>query len=187
MIAAIFLAIEETAKRFVLPDRDELVWGAVAFLILFAVLKKVAFPSLQKMLDERKNKIREGLEKSEEAKAEADRLLDQYRRQLDEARADAQKIIEEAKRTAESMRQDMVTKAEQESQEIVNRARADVAGEAERAKQGLRAELANLSLELARRVIERELAQPESAKQFVERTITELAGTASANGGNGQR
>ena len=51
----------------------------------------------------------------------------------------------------------------------------------------VRAELANLSLELATRVIERELAQPETAKQFVERTIAELAATGNGAGGNGPR
>jgi len=178
------LAAEET--RFVLPDKIELVWGSIAFLILFVFLAKKAFPAINKMLAERSAKIREGLERSEEAKVEAERLLDQYRRQLDEARGDAQKIIEEAKRTAESLRQDLVANAEREAQEIVTRARTDVAGEADRAKQALRAELASLSLDLATRVIERELAQPESARQFVERTIAELAATGNG-GGNGSR
>jgi F-type H+-transporting ATPase subunit b len=186
MLAAVVLAIDETAKRFVLPHTDELVWGSIAFFILFVALWKLAFPRLNQMLAERSNKIREGLEKSEEAKGEAERLLDQYRRQLDEARGDAQKIIEESKRTAESLRQELVAKAEKEAQDIVTRARADVAGEAERAKQQLRAELASLSLELARRVIERELSQPESAREFVERTIQELAATAGQSGGNGR-
>jgi F-type H+-transporting ATPase subunit b len=186
MLAALFLGAEKTPDptRFVLPHGDELFWGIIAFFILFAILAKVAFPSINKMLAERQAKIRSGLEASEQAKVEAERLLDQYRRQLDEARGDAQKIIEEAKRTAESLRQDLVAKAEQESQEIVNRARTEVAGEAERAKQALRAELANLSLELASRVIERELSQPESARQFVDRTIAELSATGNG-GGNG--
>ena len=187
MVVAVVLAIEETAKRFVLPDRDELVWGAIAFLILFVALKKVAFPKLNEMLQERSNKIREGLEKSEQAKQEAERLQEQYRKQLDEARADAQKIVEEAKRTAESMRQDIVAKAEREAQEIVSRARTDAGSEADRAKQALRGELASLSLDLAQRVIERELSQPDSARQFVDRTIDELAATGSGNGGNGHR
>jgi len=186
MLAAVVLAIEETAKRFVLPHTDELVWGSIAFFILFFALSKVAFPKLNEMLQERSNKIREGLEKSEQAKTEAEQLLEQYRRQLDEARGDAQKIIEESKRTAESLRQELVAKAEKEAQDIVTRARTDVMGEAERAKQQLRAELASLSLELARRVIERELSQPDSARQFVDRTIEELAGTGASNGGNGR-
>ena len=183
---ALLAAAAADESRFILPHGVEMVFGTIAFLILFGVLIKVAFPSINKALAEREAKIRSGLEASEQAKVEAERLLDQYRRQLDEARGDAQKIIEEAKRTAESLRQDLVAKAEQEAQEIVNRARTDVAGEADRAKQGLRAELANLSLELASRVIERELSQPESARQFVERTIQELAATGNG-GGNGHR
>jgi len=179
------LAADET--RFVLPHGDELIWGSIAFLILFGFLTWKAVPAINKMLAERAAKIRDGLEKSEQAKVEADKLLEQYRRQLDEARGDAQKIIEESKRTAESLRQELVAKAEKEAQDIVTRARTDVAGEAERAKQALRAELVNLSLDLATRVIERELAQPESQRQFVERTIAELASTGNGGGGNGQR
>jgi F-type H+-transporting ATPase subunit b len=186
MLAALILAAEEAdPTRVVLPHKEELIFGAIAFFLLFFVLSKVAFPKLNEMLSERSNKIREGLEKSEQAKTEAEQLLEQYRRQLDEARGDAQKIIEEAKRTAESMRQELASKAEKEAQDIVTRARTDVQGEAERAKQQLRAELATLSLELARRVIERELSQPENAREFVERTIQELAATGGSNGGNG--
>ncbi len=186
MLAALILAAEETGvPRFVKPHTDELVWGSIAFLILFLALAKVAFPKLNQLLQERSAKIREGLESSEKSKAEADRMLEQYRKQLDEARGDAQKIIEEAKRTAESLRADLVKKSEAEAQDIVNRARAEVAGEADRARQQLRAELANLSLDLATRVIERELAQPESQRQFVERTIAELSATGNGAGGNG--
>src|SRR5438093_1239231 len=132
------LAAEET--RFVLPHGVEMVWGSIAFFILFAVLTWKVWPAVKKMLDERANKIREGLESAEKSKAEADRMLEQYRKQLDEARGEAQKIIEEAKRTAESLRADLVKKSEAEAQDIVNRARADVAGEADRARQQLRAE-----------------------------------------------
>ena len=188
MLAALILAAEETGvPRFVKPHTDELVWGSIAFFILFLALWKVAFPQLNNMLQERSNKIREGLEKSEQAKQEAERLQEQYRKQLDEARGDAQKIVEEAKRTAESLRQDIVAKAEREAQEIVNRARTDAGSEADRAKQALRGELASLSLQLAQRVIERELAQPDSARQFVDQTIDQLASTAGSNGGNGHR
>jgi F-type H+-transporting ATPase subunit b len=185
MLAAT-VVLAEDATRFVLPHADELIWGSIAFVILFGFLTWKVWPSVNTMLAERQAKIREGLEKSEEAKVEAERLLDQYRRQLDEARGDAQKIIEEAKRTAESLRQELVTNAEREAQEIVTRARSEVSGEADRAKQALRAELASLSLDLATRVIERELAQPESARQFVDRTISELAATGNG-GGNGSR
>jgi F-type H+-transporting ATPase subunit b len=180
---------EETTDpgRFVLPATDELIWGSIAFFILFGFLAWKVWPAVNKMLAERQGKIRSGLEAAEQSKLEADKMLEQYRKQLDEARGEAQKIIEESKRTAESMRQDLIRRSEQEAQDIVNRARADVAGEADRARQQLRAELANLSLDLARRVIERELSQPETARELVERTIAELATTGNGAGGNGQR
>ena len=192
MLAALILAAEEAAAeegatRFVLPDKHELIWGSIAFVILITFLAKMAWPAVKKMLDERAAKIKEGLESAEKSKTEADRMLEQYRKQLDEARGEAQKIIEEAKRTAESLKADLTKKAEAEAQDIVNRARADVAGEADRARQQLRGELANLSLELASRVIERELAEPETAKQFVDRTIAELAASGNGGGGNGSR
>lgn len=187
MLAVLTFLAQETVKeedpaRFVLPHADELIWGSIAFFILFVLLWKVAFPSINKMLAERQAKIRSGLEHAEQAKIEADKLLEQYRKQLDEARGEAAKIIEESKRTAESLRRDLVAKAEQEAQEIVQRARQDVQGEAARARQQLQADLVSLSLELATRVIERELSQPESAKQLVERTITELSATGNGNG-----
>jgi len=190
MLAALtFLAQEAAEKsdpsRFVLPHGDELIWGSIAFALLFGALAWKAFPAINKMLAERAAKIRSGLEQAEKTKLEADTMLEQYRRQLDEARGEASKIIEEAKRTAEAVRRDLTEKAEKESQEIVARARTEVAGEAARARQQLQGDLINLSLELASRVIQRELAQPESQRAFVERTIAELAATGSASGGNG--
>ena len=173
---------EDESTRFILPHGSELVWGSIAFFILFLALWKMAFPKINQMLADRSAKIRAGLEESEKAKAEAERLQEQYRRQLDEARGEAATIVEEAKRTGESLRRDIVAKAEQEAQEIVQRARQDVAGEAGRARQQLQSELVNLSLELATKVIERELSQPDAAKQLVERTIADLAST--GNGSN---
>lgn len=183
MLAAIALLAQEHATetdestRFILPHVSELVWGSIAFFILFLALWKLAFPKINEMLAERAAKIRAGLEESEKAKAEAERLQEQYRRQLDEARGEAAKIVDEGKRTAESVRRDIIAKAEQEAQEIVQRARQEVSGEAARARQALQSELVNMSLQLATRVIERELSQPDAAKQLVERTIADLAAT----------
>ncbi|MGH2726321.1 MAG: F0F1 ATP synthase subunit B [Actinomycetota bacterium] len=184
MLAALVVLAKEAedSTRFITPKTDELVWGSLAFLILFLALWKLAFPRINQMLAERAGKIRSGLESAEQAKVEAERLQQQYRKQLDEARGEAAKVVEEAKRTAESLRRDLVAKAEQEAQEIVQRARQDAAGEVTRARQQLQTELVNLSLQLATRVIERELAQPDAARQLVERTITDLASSGNGNG-----
>ena len=185
MLGIVVLAADES--RFVLPHSDELIWGSIAFLLLFGFLAWKAFPAINKLLAERAAKIRAGLEGAEQAKQEAEQILEQYRRQLDDARGEAAKIIEEGKRTAESLRQDLVARAEREAQEIVTRARTDVGAEVTRARQQLQTDLISLSLELAARVLERELAQPEQQRAFVERTIRELSGVAPAGNGNGSR
>ncbi len=172
---------KDEAARVILPHTPELVFGSIAFgLLLFAMLK-FAFPKMNEALAARAARIRESIESADDAKQEAERLLNDYRAQLAEARTESQRIIDEAKRTAESMRQDLIRRAEQEAQEVVQRAKADVAGERDRAIQDLRATIGDLSITLATRVIERELASPDAQRALVERSIDELSRL-----GNGQ-
>lgn len=180
-MAAVILAADEST-RFILPHTDELIWGSVAFIILFTFLAKVAFPKLKQTLDARTEKIKGSLESAEKAKSDAGALLEQYRQQLSEARAEANKIIEEGKRTAEALRRDLVARAGNEAQEIVARARAEVGAERDRALAELRSTIGDLSIELAKRVIGRELANEAAQRAFVDQTIAELAAI-----GDGQR
>src|SRR6266567_4571679 len=159
----------------ILPHTDELILATIAFAILVAFLMKKVFPLLKKSLADRTAKIQGQLEEAERTKREADQVLEQYRAQLAEARAEVQKIIDEGKRTADALRADLVAKAEQEAQEIVRRAQADVAGERDRAVQQLQTTLGELSIELAARVIEQDLRNNEAARALVDKAIQELA------------
>jgi F-type H+-transporting ATPase subunit b len=176
--------LADSDTQVILPHTPELVFGTISFLLLVFVLMKFAFPKMQQTLAARTQRIRDSIESADSSKAEAERLLNEYRQQLAEARGDAQKIIDEAKRTAEAMRQDLIRRAEAEAQELVQRAKADVAGERDRAMQQLRATIGDLSIQLATRVIERELASPEAQRALVERSIDELASLGNGRGQN---
>jgi F-type H+-transporting ATPase subunit b len=171
---AVILAAEEST-RFILPHTDELIWGSVAFIILFVFLAKAAFPKLRQTLDARAQKIKGSLESAEKSKSDADALLDQYRQQLSEARGEANKIIEEGKRTAEALRRDLVARAEGDAQDIVARARAEVSSERDRALAELRSTIGDLSVQLATRVIQRELANEPAQRAYIDQTIAELS------------
>ncbi|HEX9774325.1 MAG TPA: F0F1 ATP synthase subunit B [Actinomycetota bacterium] len=179
MLAAIFAAAEAGAEAEnslrVLPDRDELVWGALFFLVLVVALVKLIGPKVTATFEQRREKIQGQLEEAERVKRDADQIRQQYEQQLAEARGEAQKVIEEAKRTAESLRADIVAKAEAEAREILARAQVDVAGERDRAVQQLRGTLAGLSVKLAGQMLERELSSPETHRELVDRAIDELA------------
>lgn len=185
MLAVTLLAATSEDLK-ILPSGEEILFGAIAFLLLVAVLIKYVFPRLNTALEERQKKIQGQLEEAERTKREADQVLEQYRAQLSEARADVQKIIDEGKRTADALRADLVAKAEREAQEIVRRAQADVAGERDRAMQELRQTVGQLSIQLATRVIEQDLRNNEAARALVDKSIEELARSTSGNGAGGK-
>jgi F-type H+-transporting ATPase subunit b len=164
----------------ILPEADELIFGSLAFLLVFVVLARYAFPRLNQGLKERESKIRSDLERAEEARKEAEASLQRYEQQLQEARGESGRIIEEARKTAESMRRDLLAKAEDESRQIVTRAQEEIRAERDRVIQELRGQLAEWSVELAGRVVGQTLDRKRHA-ELVDAYIDEVAG--SANGG----
>ncbi|MGH2675104.1 MAG: F0F1 ATP synthase subunit B [Actinomycetota bacterium] len=172
------LAQEETQEEEhnpILPEADELIFGSLAFLLVFVVLARYAFPRLNRGLQERSERIRSELERAEEARTEAESSLRRYEQQLQEARAESGRIIEEARKTAESMRRDLLAKAEEESRAIVGRAQEEIRAARDRAIQQLRGQLAEWSVELAGRVVGASLDKRRQLK-LVEDYIDEVAG-----------
>lgn len=167
--------VEEEEHNPILPEADELIFGSLAFLLVFVVLARYAFPRLNQGLKQREDKIRGDLEGAEEARKEAEASLQRYEQQLQEARAEAGRIIEEARKTAESMRRDLLAKAEDESRAVVARAQEEIRAERDRAIQELRGQLAEWSVELAGRVVGASLDKQRHL-QLVEEYIDEVAG-----------
>jgi F-type H+-transporting ATPase subunit b len=173
----LFIAAEpDGAFGVVLPAAAELVWGAVAFGIVFFVLSKLAFPKLGQLLDDRTAAIQGKME-------EADRKLDEARASkadfdasIADARGEANRIVEDAKQTAESLRRDIVAKAEDEAAALLQKARADVTAERERLLQELRSQVGVLSVELASRIVEREL-DASTHQSLVDEYIQNLSRT----------
>jgi F-type H+-transporting ATPase subunit b len=172
--------VEEEEHNPILPEADELIFGSLAFLLVFVVLARYAFPRLNQGLKQREDKIRGDLEKAEESRTEAEASLRRYEEQLQEARAESGRIIEEARKTADSMRRDLLAKAEDESRAVVARAQEEIRAERDRAVQELRGQLAEWSVDLASRVVGQSLDK-ERHLQLVEEYIDEVAGM--GNGG----
>ena len=163
-----------------LPEIDELIPGAIAFLIVFLVLAKFAFPRINQGLQQRTEKIQGDMEKAEKARTDAETQLARYEEQLREARGESGRIIDEARKTAESMRRDLLARAEDESRQLVERAQEEIRAERDRAFQDLRRQVGELSVELAARVVGESLDR-ERQLRLVESYIDEVA----RMGGNG--
>jgi F-type H+-transporting ATPase subunit b len=160
VLATLLIAAEEVnvkAKNPILPEGKELLWGSISFLIVFGLLAWKAWPAIKAGLQARQDRIRQDLEKAESARTEAETSLEEYKRQLADARNDASLIIEEARLQAEGVRQERVTAVETEIAELRARAAEDIRLATERAMGDLQSKVAELSIELAEKVVERNL------------------------------
>jgi F-type H+-transporting ATPase subunit b len=174
---ATFLAATTTvnvqSKNPILPSLPELVWGISSFLIVFLLMWKYAFPSVKKGMDARTDRIRDSLSSAEQAKNDAQTILDDYQRQLADAKNEANRIIEESRQTAESLRRDLTARAEADAAEIRARATADIEAAKERAMEELRGQLTDLTIELAERVVKRNIDR-ESNARLIDDYITSI-------------
>jgi len=185
LIATTVLAAQQVSdKKDLYPKISELIIGAIAFGILFLFMAKWVLPRLNQTLEARRGKIQGDLEKAEQARADADKLLADYRQQLAGARADANRIVEEARQTAEALREDLSKKAEDEARGIVTRAQEEIRAERDRVFQELKAQVGELSLALAGRIVGSELDRDRQGR-LVDEYITELQEIAPS--GNGRR
>jgi F-type H+-transporting ATPase subunit b len=175
------LAQEVSDKKDIYPKLQELILGLVAFAILFVFMWRWVIPQVNKVLEARRDKIQGDLEKAEQTKGEAEKMLADYRQSLAGARDESNRIIEEARRTAESMRKDLQTKSEEEARQIVARAQDEIRAERDRVFQELRAQLGVLSVQLAERVVGQSLDRDRQVR-LVDDYIDELTGTRSGNG-----
>lgn len=165
MLATLILAAEAAAEgatkkegiALLIPHPEEVVIGTIAFIVLFVLLAKFAFPALRKGLDQRAETIEGDLKRAEEAKLEAEQLLADYRAQLANAREEAARIIEEGRKTADELRKEMVAKAEDDSKAIVEAGRREVQNAMQAAQVDLRRQMAGLSVDLASKIVAKNL------------------------------
>jgi F-type H+-transporting ATPase subunit b len=149
-----------------------MIWTIICFLITLFVLKRYAFGPIQKMLDERREQIRQSIEEAENARAEARKLLEEHRVLMNEARGEAEQILAEARRTREAMELRMREETEAERQRRLEETRREIAAETARALDRIRAEVADLTLEATAIVVGQKL---DSARD--RELITEAIGS----------
>jgi F-type H+-transporting ATPase subunit b len=157
-----------------IPDLTELVIGAIAFVIVFAILAKVLMPRITKTLAERTDAIEGGLKRADEAQAEANRTLKEYREQLAEARHEASRLREEAKEQGAQIKAELRAEGESERQRIVEAAHAQLEADRQQALTSLRAEVGALAVELASRIVGESLEDEARQLRTVDRFLEQL-------------
>jgi F-type H+-transporting ATPase subunit b len=166
----------QKAPSPLVPAKNEIIWGSLAFLVLLGVMWKFGVPAVRNMEQAREDRIRTDLEGAEKAHAEAEAEKAQYLAQIADAKNEAGRLIEEARQAAESVRTDLIARAESEANELRARAQADIANQRNQAMAQLRTDVASLSIDLAGRIVERNL-DSDTNRQLVDSFIDQVAGS----------
>ena len=156
------------------PSLSELIIGTIAFLIVFAVLWRILLPRIQQTLQEGTDQIEGGLQRAEEAQAEAKQTLEQYQAQLADARHEASRLRQEAQEEGARILAELRERGEAERQRLVAAAHEQIETERAQAIQALRAEMGALAVELASRVVGESLDEDARQRRVVDRFLEEL-------------
>jgi F-type H+-transporting ATPase subunit b len=168
------LAASSASQDPLIPTLTELIIGTISFLIVFGFLGKVALPRIQKTLRERTDQIEGGLERAEEAQAEAARTLEQYRQQLAEARHEAARLREQAREQGAQIIAEMREEAQAEARRLAEAANAQIEAERMQALTSLRAEVGALATDLAGRIVGESLQDEARQSRVVDRFLDDL-------------
>jgi len=166
----------QKAPSPLVPAIDEIIWGSLAFAVLVVFFFWKGVPAIKNMEKAREDRIRNDLESAERARTEAEAEKAQYEAQIADSRNEGGRIIEEARQSAEQVRRDLIARAEADAEEIRARARADIANQQAQAMSQLQGDVANLAIDLAGRVVERNLDDATN-RQLVDSFIEQVGGS----------
>jgi F-type H+-transporting ATPase subunit b len=150
-----------------------MIWTIVCFLITLFVLKKYAFGPIQKMIDDRSERIRRAIAEADHAREEARALLEEHRKLIGQARHEAEEIRVEVRRDAESMRERVREDIEVDRQRRLEETRRQIEAETARSLAQIRAEVAELTLLAASKVTGKVLDSADQ-RRLIDEAISSL-------------
>jgi F-type H+-transporting ATPase subunit b len=165
---------EEKAPNPLIPPVYDILWSAVAFLIILFFFWKYVLPRVQKALDERSALIEGGIERAQNAQAEAQAALESYNRQLNDARSEAAAIRDQARADGARIVAEAKETANAEAARIAANAQVQIEAERQAALVSLRAEVGTLALSLASNIIGETLSDDKRANAVVDRFLVDL-------------
>jgi F-type H+-transporting ATPase subunit b len=158
---------------FLIPQTQVLLWTVFIFVVMLGLLWKYAWGPLMKALEEREQRIAKRINDAEAAHQQALDKLAEYEKKIAAAKEEAAEIIAEGKRDVVKVKEEILAEAQAESTRTLERAKREIVLAKEAAVQELREKMVDLTAELARRVIQREV-KPEDHRRFIQDAIAQV-------------
>lgn len=160
-----------------LPHTSEIIVGLIAFGLLYFFLSRKVFPILERTFRERQQAIEGGIQQAEQAQAEAQRSLEEYRAMLGEARAEAAQIRTQAQADRQAIVAEARNEAQAAAQQVTERAQAQIAADAAQARRELSRDVGRIAVDLAGRIVGENL-DGDRTRRTVDAFIADLEAAA---------
>ena len=150
-----------------------MVWTLITFGIAVFILWKFAFGPLQKIIDERRNGIQESMDVAEETRAEAHRLLDEYKATLVKVRTEAEEILERSRTTGEHAKAEILVAAKAQSERVLVEAHEQIERDTRAALRELKGQIAELTALATEKVAAGSLSAADQ-ERLIDEALAEL-------------
>lgn len=155
------------------PGVGLMVWTLLVFGVTMVLLAKLAFPRISEALERRQKSIEDSIDSAQRTREEAEQLLADYRERLKAAREQSEEIVQRARQTAESHEQEAKEQAQRIAAEAARRAEREIEMATERAIDGIRREVAELTI-MATEKVTRKTLDDDDQKRLVAEALGEL-------------
>ena len=164
----------ENLPSILSPDFGLLFWMLLAFLVVFGLMAKFGFPVITRMVEERKNYIDESLKTAREANEKLANIKVESEAMLKEAREQQAQILKEAMATRDHIVSEAREKAQAEGQKLLEEAKAQISAEKENALRDIRSTVAQLSVQIAEKVVRRQLEKDGEQEKLIHKMLDEV-------------
>ncbi|MBR6362755.1 MAG: F0F1 ATP synthase subunit B [Bacteroidales bacterium] len=161
--------------NLVTPDGGLLFWMTLIFLLLFFVLARFGFPVITGMVEKRNRHIDESLKMAQEARARMENLAAEQAALLEKTRQEQGVMLREAAQTRATIIANAQKEAEEKAEKIIEKARVEIAAEKESALRDIRKEVAMLSVDIAEKVICKDLENDDAQMRYLDKLVGEMS------------
>lgn len=157
------------------PDFGLIVWMTVIFAIVFFLLAKFGFPMITSMVHDRADRINESIRLAKEAEERLAALGEEQARMIEEARKQQAAILQEAARSRDAILAGAHEKAQDETVKMIEHAKVQIAAERESAIREIRSQVALLSVNVAEKVMRKDLENPDAQMKLIDSLLDEVS------------
>ncbi len=156
------------------PGTGLILWQAIVFILLFILLSRLAWKPILNSLKERETSIQNALDTADKARAEMSQLKSDNERLLKEAREERDKILKEAREASNWLKEEAQQDAKKSADRIIDDARQAIQIEKQAALKEVKIQVALFSLQVAEKLMKKNLADDKAQKELVESYIKDL-------------